>query len=161
MKRFVISFAVLIVSAGAYAGDWQCFVGLRDGTTPRLMIQADSEQAAKTAALQTFGNRAWGPASVGCMPQAALQAPQPVPAPPPAPAAPRAGQSAAKSGSSLPPGHQAYRCDQKAGPGLTPLYASATIVAQSKEEAERKAQAKSPVGYGYSCYASAKAGKGM
>jgi hypothetical protein len=159
MKEFAISFVVMTLSFSVSASDWQCFVGLRDGTTPRLMIQADSEQAAKTAALQTFGGRAWGPASVGCMPQAAVQAPQPAAAPP-SPPAPRAGQSAARREvPAPPPGQQAYRCTQKAGPGLTAVYASTSLFAQSKEDAERQAQARRPMEYGWSCGASAKAAK--
>jgi hypothetical protein len=80
MKRGALTFfSVALFLTGtetAWGISFQCMVGLKDGTTEKVAIDADSEQRAKEMAVQKFGQRAWGMMSVGCA-QSAPQAAAP------------------------------------------------------------------------------------
>jgi hypothetical protein len=70
--------ALLLFGYGqAWGASFQCMVGLRDGTSEKVAIDADSEQRAKEVAVQKFGQRAWGMMSVGCIPVASAAPSQP------------------------------------------------------------------------------------
>src|SRR5438552_3941733 len=56
---------------GESAGNsYQCFVGTKDAGVQTTTVQAESENAAKVAAVKQFGSRAFGLVSVQCTPGA-------------------------------------------------------------------------------------------
>jgi hypothetical protein len=163
MKRLPASFLIVMLgSVATHASEWQCVVELNDGTKPKLLVQADKEQAAKAAAVQRLGSRTWGSVvSVGCTrvpgtPPATQQVPQSAP-----PGTSRASQSEAPSQGDATTSQQGYRCREKARPSLTGLSSTGllsetSVWANSNEEAERKAKQQRPsVSRGFSCSPSA------
>ena len=154
MKRLPASFLIVMLGPLAtHASEWKCAVEFKDGSELELRVQADSERAAKVRALEAAGNRASG-FYVACTqalrkPPATQQVPQSAP-----PGTSRGSQSEATTS------QQGYHCREKARPNLTGLstgrFSATFVLADSKEEAERKAKQQRPdVSRGFSCSLSA------
>ena len=173
MKRLPASFLIVMLGPVAtHAIEWQCVVELNDGTKSKVLVRTDLERVARQEAVQRLGHAAVGSVfSVRCTrasgtPPATQEVPQSAP---PGTSVPpgtsRASPSAAPSQSDATTSQLGYRCREKARPNLTGLstgrFSATFVLANSKEEAERKAKQQRPdVSRGFSCSPSAVTAEG-
>jgi hypothetical protein len=166
MKRLPASFLIFMLGPVAtHAIEWQCVVELNDGTKSKVLVRTDLERVARQEAVQRLGHAAVGSVfSVRCTrasgtPPATQEVPQSAP-----PGTSRASPSS-PSQSDATTSHLGYRCREKARPNLTGLstgrFSATFVLANSKEEAERKAKQQRPdVSRGFSCTPSAVTAEG-